>query len=540
VIPQRVTEAGLPDGLVAIPIRTRLVGPGDDLAGLVAHAVGGIARPDDVIVIAETAVAIAQRRFVVAEFVRPSRLAYALARRAGALATINQPESLQIVIDMVGTRKVIVAGLAHVLGRLRGKRGVFYEMLGEAIAAIDGYTGTLPPYERAIVLGPADPDGFCADLRARLRDRRRQRSAPSQSAWRLAGPGARERRARAARESARQRRRADAARGVDLARQRRQSVADGGMKLALAGALAFTVSAAAGKPLIGWLSRLKYRQRAYEDAPQTHQAKTGTPTMGGLLFVSAPLITLAFAPSPTTLGLTVLVTGMAAIGFVDDLAAIRKGRNRGLRARTKFLLTALVGTTFLGIVGNASPLGTAMLGLGTPPLWVWYGFSLLAILGTTHAVNLTDGLDGLAGGTVLPPLAVLAFIAVRAGAREAATLEVATAGAVLGFLVYNRHPARVFMGDTGSLALGAALAGGAIVTGSQLLLPLIGGVFAAETLSVILQVASFKLTKRRIFRMSPLHHHFELGGWPETKVTVRFWLASAALSGLGFALVARA
>jgi hypothetical protein len=168
VIPQRVTEAGLPDGLVAIPIRTRLVGPGDDLAGLVAHAVGGIARPDDVIVIAETAVAIAQRRFVVAEFVRPSRLAYALARRAGALATINQPESLQIVIDMVGTRKVIVAGLAHVLGRLRGKRGVFYEMLGEAIAAIDGYTGTLPPYERAIVLGPADPDGFCADLRARL------------------------------------------------------------------------------------------------------------------------------------------------------------------------------------------------------------------------------------------------------------------------------------------------------------------------------------------------------------------------------------
>jgi hypothetical protein len=168
VIPQLVHENGLPQGLVAIPIRTRLVEPGDDLAALIAHAVGGIARPGDVIVIAETAVAIAQRRFVAAEFVRPSRLAYALARRAGALATVNQPESLQIVIDQVGTRNVVIAGVAHVWGRLRGKRGVFYEMLGEAIAAIDGYTGTLPPYERAIVFGPAEPDRVCAELNERF------------------------------------------------------------------------------------------------------------------------------------------------------------------------------------------------------------------------------------------------------------------------------------------------------------------------------------------------------------------------------------
>lgn len=168
MIPQLVHESGLPDGLVAIPIRTRLVGPGDDIGALVAAAVGGIARPDDVIVIAETAVAIAQRRFVAAEYVRPSRLAYALARRAGALATVNQPESLQLVIDEVGMRRVVLAAVAHVLGRLRGKRGVFYERLGEAIAAIDGYTGTLPPYERAIVFGPADPDGVCAELTARL------------------------------------------------------------------------------------------------------------------------------------------------------------------------------------------------------------------------------------------------------------------------------------------------------------------------------------------------------------------------------------
>ena len=168
MIPQRVHEAGLPAGLVAIPVRTRLVGPGDDIAALVATAVRGIARPDDVIAIAETAVAIAQRRFVAAEYVRPSRLAYALARRAGALATVNQPESLQIVIDAVGKRKVILAGIAHVLGRLRGQRGVFYEMLGEAIAAIDGYTGTLPPYERAIVFGPAEPDRVCSELQGDL------------------------------------------------------------------------------------------------------------------------------------------------------------------------------------------------------------------------------------------------------------------------------------------------------------------------------------------------------------------------------------
>jgi hypothetical protein len=168
VIPLAVAEAGLPPGIVAIPIRTRLVGPGDDIGALVAQAVGGIARPDDVIAIAETAVAIAQRRFVGAEFVRPSRLAYALARRAGALATVNQPESLQVVIDQVGPHNVVLAALAHLVGRLRGKRGVFYEMLGEAIAAIDGYTGTLPPYERAIVFGPADPARVCAELRARL------------------------------------------------------------------------------------------------------------------------------------------------------------------------------------------------------------------------------------------------------------------------------------------------------------------------------------------------------------------------------------
>ena len=168
MIPVAVRETDLPEGLVAIPVRTRLVAPGDDLAALVGDAVRGIARTGDVVAIAETAVAIAQSRFIAAEAIRPSGLALMLSRQAGALATMSQPESVQLVIDQVGRRKVIYAALAHAAGRLRGKRGVFYEVLGEAIAAIDGYTGTLPPYERAIVLGPAEPDRVAAELAAAL------------------------------------------------------------------------------------------------------------------------------------------------------------------------------------------------------------------------------------------------------------------------------------------------------------------------------------------------------------------------------------
>ena len=168
MIPVAIREPSLPEGLVAIPVRTRLIARGDDLPALLRSALAGLARPGDVVVIAETAVAIAQGRFIAAEAIRPSRLARVLARRAGALATINQPESLQLVIDQVGAWRVLGAACLHVAGRLAGRRGVFYELLGEAIAAIDGYTGTLPPYERAIVLGPADPDRVSSELAAAL------------------------------------------------------------------------------------------------------------------------------------------------------------------------------------------------------------------------------------------------------------------------------------------------------------------------------------------------------------------------------------
>jgi hypothetical protein len=158
--PLAVRRPEVPPGLVAIPVRTRLVHFGDDLIDIVGGATRGIARPNDVIAVSETAVAIAQGEFVPAEFIRPSRLALTLSRHAGAMATVSQPESLQLVIDNVGAPKVVYAAAMHVLGRLRGRRGAFYEIMGDAITAIDGYTGTLPPYERAIVLAPREPDAF--------------------------------------------------------------------------------------------------------------------------------------------------------------------------------------------------------------------------------------------------------------------------------------------------------------------------------------------------------------------------------------------
>ncbi len=162
-----MTRPEVPPGLAAIPVRTRLVRPGDDLAAIVAEAVRGIARPGDVVAVSESAVAIAQGEFLAAEYVRPSRLAYALARRAGALATINQPESMQLVIDHAGLPKVLYATLVQLIGRMRGRRGAFYEVMGGAIAAFDGYTGTMPPYERAIVFAPRDPQAFARSFRER-------------------------------------------------------------------------------------------------------------------------------------------------------------------------------------------------------------------------------------------------------------------------------------------------------------------------------------------------------------------------------------
>ena len=310
------------------------------------------------------------------------------------------------------------------------------------------------------------------------------------------------------------------------------------MGAVIAGAIALLAGLVLGRPLIGWLRSVAAKQTAYEDAPETHQRKTGTPTMGGLLFLIAPIVAAFVAPTPTTLSLVFLVVACSFVGAIDDTMGIGSGQNRGLRARTKFLLTAVAGAIFLLMLldqaGYANP---AVFGLGHPGRMVFTILSLCVIVATTHAVNLTDGLDGLAAGTILPPLVVVGYVAYAQNRTDVFIFETAMIGAILAFLVYNLHPAKMFMGDTGSLALGGALAGGAIATGTQLLLLVIGGVFAAETLSVIIQVASYKMTKRRIFKMSPLHHHFELEGWPETRVTAGFWLASIVLSVAGFVLV---
>jgi phospho-N-acetylmuramoyl-pentapeptide-transferase len=306
----------------------------------------------------------------------------------------------------------------------------------------------------------------------------------------------------------------------------------------------FAVAAIGSYLLLLVLGRLQLRQRAYEDAPESHRVKTGTPTMGGLVFIIALLAALAGVRAAFLPELILLVAACGAVGAIDDILAIAHRANRGLRARTKLLATALIATLFLREIAAAPSLfprdvlfhaGTLWL---TAPHWLWLILGILAITGTIHAVNLTDGLDGLAAGTMIPPLVVLAIVAVQLPLPAAAIAATIGIGACAGFLLFNRYPARLFMGDTGSLALGALLSGVAILTGEMLLLVLIGGVFVAEALSVILQVSYFKATGgRRILRMSPLHHHFELGGLPETKVTFRFWLASSLCSLLGWAIV---
>jgi phospho-N-acetylmuramoyl-pentapeptide-transferase len=306
----------------------------------------------------------------------------------------------------------------------------------------------------------------------------------------------------------------------------------------------FGLTAAFCMALLPLLKRMQFRQHAYEDAPETHQKKTGTPTMGGIVFVIALVTILVLRELVLAAQLFFLVAACAGVGFIDDFLAIRSGKNRGLRARTKLLATILIAITFLRWTDQSYSFfpRDVLFHAGTytlmAPHWLWLVLGMLAIAGTIHAVNLTDGLDGLAAGTMIPPLVVFAVISAQTGVAAATAASLSGIGSCLGFLGYNRYPAKMFMGDTGSLALGALLSGIAILSGEMLLLVLVGGVFVAEALSVIVQVTYFKLSGgKRIFRMSPLHHHFEVGGMPETKVTPLFWLASLLCSLAGWAIV---
>ncbi len=317
-------------------------------------------------------------------------------------------------------------------------------------------------------------------------------------------------------------------------------------------AAGFVAAIIAGSLLIPWARRLKIGQHIRSDGPKSHQTKAGTPTMGGLIFIfGAPAGLLVFrlvTRTATSLpeALVMLFPALyAVVGFVDDYRKVRLGRSLGLRAREKMALQILFAAVFMFAVSGTGrgssiivPFTGAELNLG-----MLYGaFGVLVIVSAGNGVNLTDGLDGLATGTTLLSLFAFYYIA-RAysglsNAPELAPSTVVWIGALLGFLVYNRHPAKVFMGDTGSNALGALLSGLAIMTRTELVLLFLAGIPVIETLSDILQVASFQLFGRRIFKMAPLHHHFELSGWKETRIVAVFWAAQVVLALFGIASMA--
>jgi phospho-N-acetylmuramoyl-pentapeptide-transferase len=306
--------------------------------------------------------------------------------------------------------------------------------------------------------------------------------------------------------------------------------------------VAMVIAMLAGPRYIRWLQRRGIGQTIRELTPEAHSAKEGTPTMGGLLILVAALIPFLIFATKTVPSLVVLVLtfGSGAIGLADDLIKQRRQRSLGLSARVKLLVqvplvvvTVFVAMQWGGVDSNLSlPFARDGLDIG----WLYYVFAFFLIAGFSNAVNLTDGLDGLAAGTVAVAMFAYAGIAFLRGQTELAVLASCITGASAGFLWYNTHPASVFMGDTGSLALGAGLAGIAIVTEMEILLLLIGGLFVVEALSVMIQVISFRLFRKRVFLMAPLHHHFELKGWSETKIIVRFWIIAAILAAAGFAL----
>lgn len=289
-----------------------------------------------------------------------------------------------------------------------------------------------------------------------------------------------------------------------------------------------------GWVLIPWLRRLRVGQVVREVGPRSHLAKQGTPTMGGLLFVvpAAILTLVTFPHDPAAWDLVGLVVAYAAIGFADDYLKVVKRRPLGLRARQKLAFQFLAAGIFTWQamrLGVAGPLKVPWDGWWQPGGW-FVPLALLAVVGSSNAVNETDGLDGLAGGAAVITLVFFAAYGSRAGSPVAAFFATVLAASVVGFLRFNWHPAAVFMGDTGSLALGAALAGLAVLTRSTLLLPVAGGLFVIETLSVVVQVAAFRAFGRRVLRMSPLHHHFELAGWPEARVVTTFWAVALVLA----------
>lgn len=313
--------------------------------------------------------------------------------------------------------------------------------------------------------------------------------------------------------------------------------------------MTFIITVVLGKIAIPMLRSLHAQQSIREEGPESHQAKAGTPTMGGAFMMIALVLGVAiFAPWNVGTGMLLFLTlGHCLLGFFDDFVKAVKKRNLGLTAKQKLLGQFILAAIFCYFITEIMVIPTTLwipvadvhLQLG----WAYYVLAFLIIVGATNAVNLTDGLDGLASGTSAVAAIAFSVIGLMAAsttnsidAESVAYFGAIVAAVCLGFLVYNVNPAKVFMGDTGSLALGGAFAAMAILTKTELLLVVIGGIFVMEALSVIIQVISFKTRGVRVFKMSPIHHHFELSGWAEQTVVNRFWFGGAVLAVVGVVL----
>ena len=291
--------------------------------------------------------------------------------------------------------------------------------------------------------------------------------------------------------------------------------------------------------LIPFLHKIKFGQSVRKEGPKSHMAKTGTPTMGGIVFVLVPILVMAILNykaflTPEMLIVVFAYLGYALIGFIDDFLIVVKKNNDGLKPSMKFLMQSVLAVIFyfpytqIAKTTIQIPVLHMTLELG----FLYFILIFFMFTCESNAVNLTDGLDGLCAGTSLIAIAPFVIFALLQKINDLAMFLLAVSGALLGYLRFNIHPAKIFMGDTGSLAIGGLLAASAMILKQEILLVLIGGVFVMELLSVVIQVTSFKATGKRVFRMSPLHHHFELGGMKETNVVLMFWCI-----GLIFAVV---
>lgn len=294
------------------------------------------------------------------------------------------------------------------------------------------------------------------------------------------------------------------------------------------------------------LKKLKARQSIREEGPKSHRIKSGTPTMGGLFMLLSAVLVVIFNKmiDPSVLWLLFLTLGHGLLGFLDDFIKAEKKRNLGLTAKQKMLGQIILAVLFCwGVVDTlhlpysiAIPFTHTDISIGL----LYYPFVVLVIVGASNAVNLTDGLDGLASGCCIIAFSAYAMFCYMTGFNDLGYFIIILAGSCIGFLFFNYHPAKIFMGDTGSLALGGAIAGISVMTRTELLLIFLGLIFVLEALSVIIQVASFQLTGKRVFKMSPLHHHFELSGWSEVHVVWAFWIFEGIAACVSLLLAIRA